>query len=190
MNHAEAETVSSLVTLIYNRQFSAYLKALQDSKVPLEYKMTLNLYTLEAVKDLYPYLIGEYFVWRNKCYPLESIQDWYEFLPTEEQGKKYPFEHLFSSSESCLEYLSHNIHAWLLGFMLIREQQYSDYILAFRNSRLPLLSKFVLHNAILYAWEWDKNEPNDVDANSLDNDLKLLSYIEDNYGSVINALAE
>ena len=190
MNQAEAETVSSLVTLISNRQFSTYLKSLQVSKVPLEYKMTLNLYTLEAVKDLFPSLIEEYFVWRNKCYPLESVQDWYEFLPPEEQGKKYPFEHLFSSPESCLEYLSHNYHAWLLGFMLIREQQYSDYILAFRNSRLPLLSKFVLHNAILYAWEWDKNEPNDVDADSLDNDLKLLTYIEDNFGSLINALAE
>ena len=190
MNHVEAETVSSLVTLISNRQFSTYLKTLQASKVPLEYKMTLNLHTLEAVKDLFPSLIGEYFAWRNKCYPLESIQDWYEFLPLEEQGKKYPFEHLFASQESCLEYLSHNYHAWLLGFMLIREEQFSDYIQAFRHSRLPLLAKFVLHNAILYAWEWDKNDPVDVDASTLDNDLKLLTYIEDNYGSLINALEE
>ena len=149
--------------------------------------MTLNLYTLEAVKDLFPSLIGEYFDWRNKCYPLESVQDWYEFLPLEEQGKKYPFEHLFSSQESCLEYLSHNYHAWLLGFMLIREQQFSDYIQAFRYSRSPLLSKFILHNAILYAWEWDKIN---VDADSRNNDLNLLSFIEDNYGSIINALDE
>ena len=74
--------------------------------------------------------------------------------------------------------------------MLIREQQYFDYIQAFRLSRLPLLSKFILHNAILYAWEWDKNSPNDVDDDTLDNDLNLLSFIEDNYGSIINALAE
>jgi len=74
--------------------------------------------------------------------------------------------------------------------MLIREEQYSDYILSFRNSRLPLLAKFVLHNAILYAWEWDKNEPIDVDADTLDNDLKLLTFIEDNFGSLINALEE
>lgn len=190
MNHIEAETVSSLVTLISQRQFGTYLKSLQTAKVTLDYKMTLNVYTLEAVQDLFPHLLGEYFTWRNKCYPLESLQDWYEFLPPEEQGKKYPFEQLFYSPESCIEYLSHNHHAWLLSFLFIREEQFNAYIQTFRDSRLPLLSKFFLHNAILYAWEWDKNSPDSLDNYSRDNDLKLLAFIEDNYGSVINALAE
>lgn len=190
MNNVEAETVSSLVTLISQRQFATYLKSLQTSKVPLDYKMTLNVYTLEAVKDLFPNVLEEYFAWRNKCYPLESIQDWYEFLPPEEQGYKYPFEHLFFSPQSCIDFLSHNHHAWLLSFILIREEQFDEYIQAFRLSRLPLLSKFVLHNAILYAWEWDKNSPISMDSHNRDNDLKLLAYIEDNYGSIINALEE